>query len=310
LSPANATNPGIVTTGAQILAGAKTFNSDLIVNAQVGIGVTTANMAASAQLDVSSTTKGFLPPRMTEAQRNLIVVTSASAGLIVYCKNCGSNGEMQYYNGSSWTNMMGAAAATDLTPQVTIGAQVWATKNLDVSTYSDGTSIPQVTDQTAWANLTTGAWCYYSNTTANGTTYGKLYNWYAVAGIYDASSFSDSSLRKNLAPAGYHIPTDAEWILLTNYLGGMNVAAGKMKEVGTTHWASPNTATNSSGFTALPGGYRTNSFNLFSTNGFWWTSTENTPTLAWGRFMDYSNNIENASPFIKKNGCSVRCLRD
>lgn len=94
---------------------------------------------------------------------------------------------------------------------VTICKQVWATKNLDVTTYMDGTPIPQVTDPTAWANLTTGAWCYYNNLAASNATYGKLYNWYAVAGIYDAASLANPTLRKKLAPTGWHIPTDAEW---------------------------------------------------------------------------------------------------
>jgi hypothetical protein len=123
-------------------------------NAQVGIGVSTADRNPSAQLDVFSTTKGLLPPRMTYAQRNAIV--NPGAGLIVYCTNCGTNGEMQYYNGSSWTNMVGGAAA-DAAGNVTIGNQVWTTQNLNVSTYRDGTPIPRVDNNTTWASLTTGA---------------------------------------------------------------------------------------------------------------------------------------------------------
>ena len=160
------------------------------------------------------------------------------------------------------------------TLQVTICTQVWATKNLDVTTYSDGTVIPQVTDPSAWANLTTGAWCYSNNDPANGAVYGKLYNWYAVAGIYDAASLADPTLRKKLAPNGWHVPTDAEWTTLTTCLGGASVAGGKMKETGTAHWQSPNTAaTNSSGFTGLPGGICSNdgTFNLSGSNGIWWS---------------------------------------
>jgi len=128
---------------------------------------------------------------------------------------------------------------------VQIGNQTWTLKNLDVSTYRNGDPIPQVQDNTAWANLSTGAWCYYLNNTANGTIYGKLYNWYAV---------NDP---RGLAPNGYHIPTDAEWTTLTTYLGGSTLAGGKMKEAGSSHWLSPNTgATNSSGFKGLPGGFR------------------------------------------------------
>ncbi|MFN9116197.1 MAG: fibrobacter succinogenes major paralogous domain-containing protein, partial [Bacteroidota bacterium] len=135
-------------------------------------------------------------------------------------------------------------------------------QNLNVSKYSDGTPIPQVTDPTEWANLTTGAWCYYNNDPANGAVYGKLYNWYAVAGIYDAASLANPALRKKLAPTGWHIPTEAEWTQLTDCLGGQNVAGGKMKSTGTLQagtglWQEPNTdATNESGFSGLPAGYR------------------------------------------------------
>jgi uncharacterized protein (TIGR02145 family) len=287
-------------------------------NAQVGIGVSTADRNPSAQLDVFSTTKGLLPPRMTEAQRNLIPVTSASAGLIVYCTNCGANGEMQYYNGSSWTNMIGAAAAAaDL---VTIGNQIWTTQNLNVSTYRDGTPIPKVENLVTWASLTTGAYCYYNNDSATyAAVYGKLYNWYAVVGIYDASSLSTPSLRKNLAPAGYHIPSDSMWTTLTDYLGGLSVAGGKMKEIGTTHWITPNTgADNSSGFAGLPGGYCFEGaveaqfqFNRFS--GYWWSSTESS-TYPWCRYLNHNSSTVTRSRNItysyKTNGLSVRCLKD
>jgi uncharacterized protein (TIGR02145 family) len=185
--------------------------------------------------------------------------------------------------------------------------------NLDVSKYSDGTPIPQVTDPTAWANLTTGAWCYYNNDAATGTTYGKLYNWYAAAGIYDAASLSNPALRKKLAPTGYHVPTDAEWSTLTTCLGGESVAGGTMKEAGTTHWNSPNTlATNSSGFTGLPGGYRylNGTFNLVGYYGNWWSSSEGDTTIAWTRYLYYDNGNADRASSYKKLGFSVRCLRD
>jgi uncharacterized protein (TIGR02145 family) len=196
--------------------------------------------------------------------------------------------------------------------QVTICNQVWATKNLDVTTYSDGTVIPQVTDQTAWANLTTGAWCYYNNDPANGAIYGKIYNWYAAAGIYDAASLANPALRKNLAPTGWHVPTDAEWTILTTCLGGESVAGGKMKETGKTHWTSPNTgATNSSGFSGLPGGFRSSVNHDISYYGFWWCSSEYATTDAWLRYLRYDDGYVNRSnnPY-KTDGFSVRCLRD
>jgi uncharacterized protein (TIGR02145 family) len=198
----------------------------------------------------------------------------------------------------------------------TIGTQVWTTKNLEVTTYSDGTVIPQVTDPTAWANLTTGAWCYYNNDSATGTTYGKLYNWYAVVGIWNEASKTDVTQRKKLAPTGYHIPSDAEWTTLTTYLGGEGVAGGKMKSTGTSLWNTPNTgATNSSGFTGLPGGYRDSNgpFNAIGYNGYWWSSSEaNTPytTFAWTRYLYYGNGFAFRASFTKNFGFSVRCLRD
>jgi uncharacterized protein (TIGR02145 family) len=198
-------------------------------------------------------------------------------------------------------------------------------QNLNVSKYSDGTPIPQVTDPTAWQNLTTGAWCYYNNDPANGAVYGKLYNWYAVAGIYDAASASNPALRKKLAPVGWHIPTDGEWSNLINCLdpnadGGnnFNTAGGKMKTTGTIQagtglWQEPNTdATNESGFSGLPAGFRyfNGSFYYIGYFGFWWSSSESNAANAWIRDLDfgYGNAFRNTSS--KNYGFSLRCLRD
>ncbi|WP_396164886.1 fibrobacter succinogenes major paralogous domain-containing protein [Flavobacterium sp.] len=203
-------------------------------------------------------------------------------------------------------------------PNVTIGSQIWSTTNLDVTTYRDGTPIPQVTNPNTWANLTTGAWCYYNNNSANGTTYGKLYNWYAVAGIHDNDP---NTPNKTLAPLGWHIPSDTEWSTLINNLdptanGGQvypNIAGGKMKSTGTTLWVSPNTgATNVSGFTGLPGGTfgGNNTFYGINTNGNWWSSSEINGSDAWYRYINY-DNTNAARHFANKTfGHSVRCVRD
>lgn len=189
-------------------------------------------------------------------------------------------------------------------------------QNLNVSKYSDGTPIPQVTDPTQWANLTTGAWCYYQNNTANGNIYGKLYNWYAVAGIYDAASAANPALRKKLAPTGWHIPSDTEWTQLTNCLGGESVAGGKMKSMGTSLWLTPNTdATNASGFTGLPNGYRGNggggAFNSIGSIGTWWSSSENgSTTSARSRNVGNSSGIINNFVDLSYFGFSVRCISD
>ena len=201
-----------------------------------------------------------------------------------------------------------------LIPTVLIGTQAWTTKNLDVATYSDGTPIPQVTDPTTWANLTTGAWCYYNNDPVNGAAYGKLYNFYAVAGIWNEASKTDASQRKKLAPTGYHIPTDGEWTDLTDYLGGATIAGDKMKETGSAHWPSANVdATNSSGFTGLPGGYRSFDGNVFNVGdfGYWWSSSQAyLRSEVWLRNLySYSGNVF-ITNFYKPSGFSVRCLRD
>ena len=184
---------------------------------------------------------------------------------------------------------------------ITIGGQAWAPKNLDVVTYRNGDPIPEVQAASTWSNLTTGAWCYYENNTANGTTYGKLYNWYAV---------NDP---RGLAPNGYHIPTDAEWTTLTSYLGGTVTAGGKMKEAGTSHWLSPNTnATNSSGFTGLPGGFRFTDGGFYNIgfSGYWWSSSEATTNSAWDRNLFYYEGNVNSYGNDERVGFSVRCLRD
>ena len=192
-------------------------------------------------------------------------------------------------------------------------------QNLNVSKYSDGTPIPQVTDPTQWQNLTTGAWCYYNNDPANEAIYGKLYNWYAVAGIYDAASAANPALRKKLAPTGWHIPADPEWTQLTDCLGGVPVAGGKMKSTGTIQagtglWQDPNTAaTNESGFSGLAAGFcgLYGTFDSIGYNGNWWSSSESsTASGAWYRHLGSNYGYAYRFNPNKRSGFSVRCLRD
>jgi uncharacterized protein (TIGR02145 family) len=182
-------------------------------------------------------------------------------------------------------------------PVVTIGTQSWMTSNLDVTNYRNGDIIPEITDPTAWSGLTTGAWCWYNNNSANGTIYGRLYNWYAV---------NDP---RGLAPAGYRVPTDAEWLTLMSTLGGSTVAGGAMKS--TSGWNAPNTdATNSSGFTSLPGGSRNGSFGGIGRIVYYWSSSEIDSLNA----IYFSNFYLNADlfqgNFNKSYGISVRCIKD
>jgi uncharacterized protein (TIGR02145 family) len=182
---------------------------------------------------------------------------------------------------------------------VKIGSQVWMVKNLDVDHYQNGDIIPQVSDSTQWANLLTGAWCYYNNSDSLGLIYGKLYNWYAV---------NDP---RGLAPIGWHVASDSEWTVLITYLGGDKVAGGNLKEMDTVHWLSPNTgATNSSGFTALPGGYRYNTATFYNIRylGYWWSTTESDTLNALTRNIDYDVSKIGLLTINKGNGFSVRCI--
>jgi len=183
---------------------------------------------------------------------------------------------------------------------VIIGTQTWAACNLDVDHYLNGDPIPEITDPTVWSSLTTGAWCWYNNNSVNEPIYGKLYNWYAVNDI------------RGLAPAGYHVPSDAEWLTLTNGLAGL-YSGGYLKETTLCHWLSPNLgATNSTGFTALGGGFRANdgSFDSINYYGLWWTSLEANPLDAWRRAM-YSGQLDVQQAYNAKGfGFSVRLIKD
>jgi uncharacterized protein (TIGR02145 family) len=186
-------------------------------------------------------------------------------------------------------------------PDVTIGTQIWTACNLDVSTYRDGTPIPQVQDPTQWVNLTTGAWCYYNNVDDN--CYGKLYNWFAV---------NDP---RGLAPVGYHIPSREEWEILKAFPSAY--PGGKLKEVGTTNWDSPNNlATNLYGFTALPSGIRNELgvFDWIGTDAYWWSSTSYDAQYggvnAWAYHTYYLGGGLPATILKKVRGKAVRLIKD
>ena len=186
---------------------------------------------------------------------------------------------------------------------VTIGTQVWMVENLKTSRYRNGDLIPNITDDTQWSNLTSGAYCQNTNISIN--LYGLLYNWYAVSDI------------RNISPIGWHIPSDTEWTTLIDYLGGKMIAGGKLKESGTAHWADPNTAaTNEFGFTALPGGYRWSNgiyFNYPAGSSCLWSSTKGNNGIgesAYLRLLNWNSGVVEKGDFELKYGLSVRCLRD
>ena len=190
---------------------------------------------------------------------------------------------------------------SNIYPTVKIGDQWWMAENLKVTRYRNGDDIPIVTDDTEWENLTTGAYCNYNNNSDNADIYGRLYNWYAV---------NDS---RNIAPLGWHVPSDGEWQTLIVYLGGESVAGGKLKETGTTHWNSSNEgATNESGFTALPGGYRSINgyFYYLGYNAYFWSSAEYSSNGAWSRKLLCSTADVGRDLYDKRGGFSVRLVRD
>jgi uncharacterized protein (TIGR02145 family) len=193
-------------------------------------------------------------------------------------------------------------------PIVKLGTQIWMAENLKTTKYNDGTAIPNVTDGSEWAGLTTPAYCWYNNNIGNKDLYGALYNWYVVK-------------TGKLCPSGWHVPTDAEWHQLVLSLdpdaalsvAESEIAGNKLKEEGTTHWASPNTgATNETGFTALPGGNRRYD-GLYSGptgNGTWRTASEYDSTRVWYRYMFYHSGYVYRNITNKQAGYSVRCIRD
>lgn len=185
---------------------------------------------------------------------------------------------------------------------VSIGTQEWMVENLKTTKYNDGTSIPLVEDITEWENLDAPGYCWYDNDAATyKNPYGALYNWYAVN-------------TGKLCPTGWHVPTDDEWYTLGLYLGGTKVAGGKLKETGTSHWNSPNTgATNETGFTALPGGFRyaiISEFDDIGELGHYWTATEYDAGSAMYQMLYASNGEIKWFTYPYTGGFSVRCVKN
>ncbi len=189
---------------------------------------------------------------------------------------------------------------------VVIGTQTWMKENLKVTKYNNGTTIQLITDDGEWIKidheLDKDAYCWYENDRSTyGNTYGALYNWYAVE-------------LDNICPVGWHLPTDAEWTTLVDYLGGASVAGGKMKEAGTTHWRDPNEgADNTSGFTALPGGGRPHIYGHYEdigTYGAWWSQPEVGDTSPTSLGIGFGNESVSRGTTFSTYGHSVRCIKD
>ncbi|NVO20026.1 MAG: fibrobacter succinogenes major paralogous domain-containing protein [Bacteroidetes bacterium] len=303
-------NVGIGTTSPAAtldVNGTAKINGNTSISGNVGIGTNTPN--SSAIVEISSSNKGLLPPRMTAAQ--ITQINSPATGLLVYQTD--ANSGYYFYNGSAWTflgtgngyssNVIDIDGNGYLT--VKIGDQEWMAENLKVTHYRNGDVIPNITNGSTWSSLTTGAYCWYNNDPfTNKSTYGALYNWFAV---------NDS---RNLCPTGWHVPADWEWNTLETFLGGQTIAGGKMKAA--LIWTSPNNgATNTSGFSGIPAGlicYNgcvnfTGFLNLGS-EGDWWSSTQFDATSASSRSMIYYIVDIYHYGSNKTNGFSVRCIRD
>jgi uncharacterized protein (TIGR02145 family) len=187
---------------------------------------------------------------------------------------------------------------------VPIGNQVWMHENLNVSRYRNGDPIRYAGSNKEWLDAGAkgeGAWCYYNNDSVKSEKYGRLYNWFAV---HDP---------RGLAPAGWHVPSDQEWMVLAKTLGGTNVAGGKMKSTELSIWVTPNVgADNSSYFSALPGGMRgiDGGFYFAGESAYYWSDSEYTPTVAWYSALNFHLTTLVRSGEQKIDGMSVRCIKD
>jgi len=188
---------------------------------------------------------------------------------------------------------------------VKIGNQLWMAENLRTSSFNDGVAIPNVIADTNWSNLKSAAWCSYNNEEKFEIVYGKLYNWYSLN--------PKTNGNKNICPSGWHVPSDKEWIELYEYLGGIEVAANKLKHADPYCWMYLHEkASNSSNFSALPGGYFYNigRFDGLFSAAIWWSSTENDATSVW-RFLVHAGASQiDMKYFPKEDAASIRCVKD
>lgn len=177
---------------------------------------------------------------------------------------------------------------------VTIGTQIWFQQNLKTTKFNDGSLIPFVANNKEWAELQNPSYCYTNN-----MEYGALYNWFA------ASS-------EKICPKGWHVPSESEWSVLVATIGG-ELMGGELKEKDTIHWEAPNLdATNSTGFTALPAGYRAGdgAFYNQNTHAFFWSTTKCLNNTAWYRSLGYKDIIIGSTPHLQQNGMSIRCIKN
>ncbi len=313
-----------------LLLLAITIIGSYTLTAQVSVNTDGSSPDGSAMLDVKSANMGLLPPRVTDVG----AIISPTEGLMVYdmSTHC-----LRYYNGTQWSDCVGfynkLFTCGDIIidsrdgqsyTTVQIGTQCWMAENLNIGTRIDGSG-----DQTQNTPTEIIEKYCYDNTEDSCGIYGGLYQWAEMVQYENGATNTTSwdpvptGNVQGICPTGWHIPTDAEWKTMEMYLGMTQEEAdnsglrgtdegGKMKEAGTAHWDSPNTgATNSSGFTALPGGYRysNGSFYYLGGIGYWYSSSENGPGAQNRRLSDDSDQVARYN-FSKVSGYSVRCLKN
>lgn len=253
-------------------------------------------------------------------------ITGLTAGTLYFVRAYATNANTTGYGnqitittiggGGSGSCAGGPSTVTDIDGNVynvvSIGNQCWMKENLKTTHYKNGVAIPTGLSDAQWQNTTSGACADYINNPANSTVYGKLYNWYAIADP------------QGLCPTGWHEPEDWEWNVLVktidpsadttcNFCSQSAIAGGAMKEIGITHWVSPNTgATNSSGFTGLPSRFRyaNGAYDSTGADGFWWSATRNSTSSAYYRYLTYDGSNVYRNDYNKAGGFAVRCVRD
>ena len=288
-----------------------------LLYSQVAISKDNSQADNSAMLEVKSTTKGFLIPRLTTAERNAIA--SPAVGLMIYNTDAKT---WNVYNGTSWGLMSPLVCGQPFTDgrngkaynTVKIGTQCWMADNLNIGTRINGVNNP-VNDGVIQK------YCY-NDDELNCDVYGGLYQWGEMMN-YAASSSANPSGRQGICPPDWHLPSDAEWCQMETTLDatvncsasgwrGTN-AGGQMKEGGLSHWTAPNTGgSNASGFTALPGGYRLNGGGFYDqpNTGYFWSATQSDPSNMWSQALSYFKATVNRSANPMTDGFSVRCVKD
>lgn len=297
------------------------WNGERTVQRMVGLSSTSQpgvlHWAGSSPLQVGGPKSASFPWQPGDTLRYLGYASDIIGPLSAFIEDDPTSSATEFFYLARGLVCPNSPSVTDIDGNtywtVQIGSQCWMAENLRTGTYADGTSIPHVTDNTAWTQLNSGAWCHYQNNAASDLTYGKRYNWYAI-------------VHPDLCPQGWHVPTDLEWQLAEAFLGVpaselglVNVGRGVAENVGgrmksTIYWYAPNTgATNASGFSGRPGGLRNGDSGIFSglnTTGYWWSASEVSWDYAWFRTLHTGSAGVSRQNNTKRFGLCVRCIRD